>query len=402
VRQVCWALQSHYEAERHVEVFARAVDKAPRVLFIDDVLPLRQLGSGFVRSNDLLHVMASLGYRVTVYPIKPCPFGVATIYADMPDTVEVMHDRTLQDLANFLSARLDYYDTIWIARTHNLRHVSPLLDRAGSAPRVVLDTEAIASLREAGQAAFTDRPVDVDAAIRQEFANAHLCQCIVAVSEHEARMLRALGLANVVVIGHWREVQPTPRPFADRAGMLFLGAIHQEDSPNRDALDWFAREVLPLVEQTLGWETRLTVAGHVDPAVSLEAFHEHPRITLRGAVDDVAPLYDAHRLFVAPTRYAAGVPYKVHEAASYGLPVVASELLCRQLGWRNGRELIAVDTADPAAMARAIIALYRDAALWQTLRDNALERVRAENGRTQYEAAVRQVLESGLVSLRGA
>jgi GT2 family glycosyltransferase len=80
------ALQSHHEAERHVEVFARAVDK--RVLFIDDVLPLRQLGSGFVRSNDLLQVMASLGYRVTVYPIKPCLFGVATIYADMPDTVE--------------------------------------------------------------------------------------------------------------------------------------------------------------------------------------------------------------------------------------------------------------------------------------------------------------------------
>jgi GT2 family glycosyltransferase len=388
------ALQSHYEAERHAEVFARAVDKAPRVLFIDDVLPLRQLGSGFVRSNDLLQVMASLGYRVTVYPIKPCPFGVAAIYADMPDAVEVMHDRTLQDLANFLSARRDYYDTIWIARTHNLRHVSPLLDRAGRAPRVVLDTEAIASLREAGRAALTDRPVDVDAAIRQEFANAHLCQCIVAVSEHEAKTLRALGLANVVVIGHWREMQPTPRSFADRAGMLFLGAIHQEDSPNRDALEWFVREVLPLVEQSLGWETRLTVAGHVDPAVSLEAFHEHPRITLRGAVDDVVPLYDTRRLFVAPTRYAAGVPYKVHEAASYGLPVVASELLCRQLGWQNGRELIAVDTADPAAMARAIVALYRDAALWQTLRHNALERVRAENGRALYEASVRRVLEA--------
>jgi glycosyltransferase involved in cell wall biosynthesis len=304
-----------------------------------------------------------------------------------------MHDRTLQDLANFLSARRDCYDTIWISRTHNLRHVSPLLDRADRA-RVVLDTEAIASLREAGRAALTDRPVDGDAAIRQEFADAHLCQCIVAVSEHEAKTLRALGLANVVVIGHWREVQPTLRSFADRAGMLFLGAMHQQDSPNHDALEWFAREVLPMVEQSLGWETRLTVAGHVDPAVSLEAFHEHPRMTLRGAVDDVVPLYDVHRLFVAPTRYAAGVPYKVHEAASYGLPVVASELLCRQLGWQSGRELIAVDTADPAAMARAIIALYHDVELWQTLRDNALERVRAENGRARYEASVRRVLEA--------
>jgi O-antigen biosynthesis protein len=174
----------------------------------------------------------------------------------------------------------------------------------------------------------------------------------------------------------------------------FLGAIHQQDSPNRDALEWFVREVLPLIEQSLGWETRLTVAGYVAPTISLQEYRTHPRVTLRGAVDDVAPLYDAHRIFVAPTRYAAGAPYKVHEAASYGLPVVASELLRRQLDWRNGSDMIAVDVTDPAEFARQIVTLYRDPELWQTLRDSALERVRAENGRAQYQAAVRRVIEA--------
>jgi glycosyltransferase involved in cell wall biosynthesis len=206
-------------------------------------------------------------------------------------------------------------------------------------------------------------------------------------------MLRDLGLANVTVIGHWREAQPTPRCFAQRAGMLFLGAMHQEESPNRDALAWFVCEVLPLVEEALGWETRLIVAGYVAPPISLAAYRNHPRITLRGAVDDVAPLYDAHRIFLAPTRYAAGLPYKVHEAASYGLPVVASALLARQLEWRDGQELVVADTAEPAEFARRIVALYRDPALWQRLRDNALERVRAENRREQYAAAVRQAVE---------
>jgi O-antigen biosynthesis protein len=195
------------------------------------------------------------------------------------------------------------------------------------------------------------------------------------------------------VIGHWREVEPTPRSFAERAGMLFLGAIHRQDSPNHDALAWFVREVLPLVEQSLGWETRLTVAGYVDPSVSLAPYRDHPRITLRGAADDIVPLYDAHRLFVAPTRYAAGVPYKVHEAASYGLPVVASTLLAGQLGWRDGVELAAVDTTDPPGFARRLVALYGDSVLWHALRDNALERVRAEHSREQYAAAVREVLD---------
>ena len=87
------------------------------------------------------------------------------------------------------------------------------------------------------------------------------------------------------------------------------------------------------------------------------------------------------------------MPYKVHEAASYGLPVVASELLRQQLGWQDGRELIAVDVTDPAEFARRIVGLYRDPALWQVLRENALERMRAEHGRASYAAAVRQVLE---------
>ena len=56
-------------------------------------------------------------------------------------------------------------------------------------------------------------------------------------------------------------------------------------------------------------------------------------------VADTEPLYAAHRLFVAPARFAAGAPYKVYEAASFGLPVVATELLREQLGWEDGLEL---------------------------------------------------------------
>jgi glycosyltransferase involved in cell wall biosynthesis len=258
---------------------------------------------------------------------------------------------------------------------------------------MVLDTEAITSLRDAGRAALLgEAPFDVDAGIMREFANAHFCQSIIAVNAGEAQKLRDLGFSDVAVLGHMREPRPTPRAFADRAGLVFVGAMHRQDSPNYDGFDWFVREVLPLVEQALGWETRLTVAGHTDASVSLEPFREHPRITLRGAVADTGKLYDAHRIFVAPTRYAAGMPYKVHEAASFGIPVVATELLRRQLGWEDGRELLSVDAGDPAAFAGQIVRLYRDGALWQSLRDNALDRVRSENSRAEYAAAIRKVL----------
>ncbi len=392
-------LRFRYVADRRVEVFARTSRSNRRVLFIEDTIPLRRLGSGFVRSNDLIQVMASLGYQVTVYPLNPCEFGLATIYADMADTVEVMHDATLRGLADFLVARHGYYDVIWIARTHNLDRVKPILEHistgGGNSPHVVLDTEAIAALRDAERAALTGSTAfDVQAEIIREFANAHLCRRVVAVTGKEAQKLRELGFSDVAVIGHWREAQPTPRAFADRTGMLFLAAMHEQDSPNRDALEWFANRVLPLVEEVLGWETRLTVAGYVSPTISFDGYRDHPRITFRGPVEDIEPLYDSHRIVVAPTRYAAGAPCKVHEAASYGVPVVATELLRRQLEWQDGRDLLAADSGDPAKFAQQIIALYRDPLLWQVLRSNALDRICEDHGRSDYEMAIRRAIDA--------
>ena len=166
--------------------------------------------------------------------------------------------------------------------------------------------------------------------------------------------------------------------------MLFVGAIHEQDSPNYDSLCWFADNVLPLVERELGWETRLTIVGYTAPGVRMDRFEDHPRITLRGPVADLATVYDSHRLFVAPTRYAAGSPYKIQEAASHGLPVVATTLLADQLEWRGGEDLLAVVVDDAAAMAERLVTLYRDEALWQRLRDGALARLAAENAPATY------------------
>jgi GT2 family glycosyltransferase len=388
-------LRSRHIADPKVVVFARSADTPPhRVLFIEDTVPLRVIGSGFVRSNDVISVMAEIGCHVTVFPVLPNAFDLATIYADMPDTVEVMFNKTLDDLAPFLESRAAYYDTVWVARTHNLDRVRPILERLAKQPRIILDTEAIVALRAAAQAELSGdaKDFDLDVAIRAEFANASVCQGIVAVSEREAEKLRSLGFADVSVIGHARALTPTPRRFADRAGMLFIGAIHNVDSPNYDSLCWFVDEVLPLVQDVLGWETRLTIAGYIADGVTLERFRDHPRISLRGPMPDTAPLYDAHRVFVAPTRYAAGTPYKVHEAASHGLPIVASDLLSRQTGWEDGRELLSAPTTDPKRFAEQIIALYGDRVRWQRIRDAALARLVAENGRERYVTALREIL----------
>jgi glycosyltransferase involved in cell wall biosynthesis len=306
-----------------------------------------------------------------------------------------MYEHTLEQLEAFVLLRTGYYDLIWVERTHNMARIRPVLQRLAreqTLPPVILDSEAIASVRDAQVTAHEGGATGLVQAVRAEFADAHECARVIAVNEPEAALLRDAGFTAPAVLGHMRRLTPTPRAFSERHGMLFVGAVHRMDSPNYDSLCWFVDEVLPRIEEELGWETRLTVVGYQGAEVSLERFADHPRVTLRGAVDNTEPLYNSHRLFVAPTRIAAGTPYKVHEASSFGLPVVAAELLRRQLGWTAGEDLLTAETGDAAGFAAAVVRLYRDEALWRRLRASALARLEQEASPERYAATIRTLL----------
>ena len=118
-----------------------------------------------------------------------------------------------------------------------------------------------------------------------------------------------------------RPLTPTPRPFAHRTGFLFVGSVHEPMSPNADSLQWFIGQAWPLIEASVEG-ARFDVAGE-NHAREIGAL-ANGSVRMLGPVADLTPVYDSHRIFVAPTRFAAGLPHKVHEAAAHGLPVVAT------------------------------------------------------------------------------
>ena len=368
-----------------------------RILFIEDRIPLRDLGSGYVRSNDIVWAMAALGYHVGVYPIYPGTTSVLDTLADFPETVEVLYDRGLDELPAFISERSGYYNIVWIGRTHNLERLLPILsDASSSLPEhsVVLDTEAVSAPRTLERARVLGLPQEDDLAtmLRRELACAYFCQKIVAVNERDAALIRSSGHSNVAVLGHMKETAPTPAGWGDRNGLLFLGAFHEASSPNYDSLTWFVDEVLPLLHDRLPPDARFTIAGYVDRKVDMSPFGRHGRVDLIGAVDDLAALYGSHRVFVAPTRFAGGIPFKVHEAAAYGLPVVATELLCRQVGWTDGIDIMSGGTGDAARFADRIVELYENGDRWRAVRAGALGRIETENSRASYHDQLATIL----------
>jgi GT2 family glycosyltransferase len=381
---------------------ARAVAPGQRrILFIEDRVPFKHLGSGFTRSNDIIHAMDALGYHVTVFPIYQPTETIAALYTAFPDTVEVIYDRELPDLDAFVAARSNYYDAVWIARTHNAERLAPVLARcAAHLPmnRVVLDTEAVAAARTVerekvvtGQSASAAAS-SLKAMVEQELSCAFVSQRIIAVNKLDAGMIQAAGFADVDILGHLQSVRPSPRGFAQRSGLLFFASIMDSNSPNLDALGWFSANVLPILDRELPPDAVFAVAGYLHKRVDLSMLRRNPRVRMLGTISDLNALFDRFRVMVAPTRFAGGIPYKVHEAASYGLPVAASPLLCRQVDWEPGKAIVSISIDDPRACASAIMELYNNEALWSDIQANALAKVREENSRDTYLATLAGIL----------
>ena len=148
------------------------------------------------------------------------------------------------------------------------------------------------------------------------------------------------------------------------------------------------RQVLPKLRSLLNADVAVDLVGATSlPAVwNLAA----PGVRVLGSVDDLTELYGRARVFIAPTRFAAGIPFKLHHAAAHGLPVVATSLLAKQLGWQAGRDLLAAD--EPESFAQACARLYRDPELWRGLRSAALDRIGQDCSQSRFDAALAAAL----------
>jgi len=391
------ALASHYPpAATHVLSARHARKDRLRVLMIDDRVPHQWLGSGFPRARAILQCMVDRGYAVTLFPSTMPAESWASVYQDIPRTVEVITRPAFDGMEAFLCERAGLFDVIFVSRPHNMEYFRSIWAAHPEwhvGVRLVYDAEAVYALRDIARREMHGEPVsgpEIERLVAEEVDLARQADAVVCVTEGEAAHYRRRGIAEVCVLGHSIDADPTAADFAARDHLLFVGAIHADDSPNADSVSWFADQVLPRIREVAG-DVELHVAGiNASRAVAGLAGRN---VRLLGPVADLRPLYDSRRVFVAPTRFAAGVPIKVCEAAAHGIPVVTTTLLSSQLGWRAGEDLLVGDSAD--AFARACIAAYTDGPTWERLRTNALNAVATQFSRAEFASKIIKLCESG-------
>jgi GT2 family glycosyltransferase/Flp pilus assembly protein TadD/glycosyltransferase involved in cell wall biosynthesis len=338
--------------------------RMPRVLIIDDEAPLMVKGAGLPRARLMLQALRD--WPVSLYPLWRIEEDWRELRAALPPGVEFVlgPDQGLAGLERFLERRRGVYDVLFVSRPPNLRALQPLRARRPdlfAGMRLVYDAEALFTLREVAKAGVMRRLLGRAAAqarLVQELDLARGASDVLAVSERDAALFRAAG-HRVTLISHGIAARRNAPGPAGRSGLLFVGVLHP-DTPNEDGLIWFIEHVMPRLRALLPQPPVLSVVG-INRSNRLTALASE-QVRLLGPRDALEPLYDQARVFVAPARYAGGVPAKVIEAAAHGIPVVASALLARQLGWREGIDIQSARDAD--AFARGIARLLRDDGLW--------------------------------------
>lgn len=364
----------------------------PRILVIDDLVPYDELGRGYPRARKLLESLRDGGYEVLFYPLV-APADTAPLDYGVPG-VQVLYGRGQELLALTLAELSPAIDALWVSRPHNMASVRNALAVANIEKHwaLIYDAEAIYVERNAALARL--KGIDVSQAdytreLAAELRLAEHCDAISVVSDADRATFAQHFSAPIQTISFAIAADPTPESFAQRRSTLFIGAV-EAGGPNEDALAWYCEFVEPRVRATVG--APVQHAGVMQSAVVSRYAPE--RAVFLGLVPDLRPVYAQARIFVAPTRYAAGLPQKVYEAAAHGVPVIATPLLARQLGWTDGVELLIAETPDQ--WVAAIMQLYNDATLWQRLRDAALEAVRRTVAPDAFARRVREVVSAAI------
>lgn len=286
-------------------------------------------------------------------------------------------------------------DTVVLSRPDIAGAVFDRVRRADRNLKIVYDMLDVHHLRAAREAALTGDPRakrECERLRRLETRLGRAADLLWCGSLPDQQLMAQIapGVPSVV-IPTVHTLQPRGLSFAEREHLLFIG--NYSHRPNTDAIHYFAREILPLIRQSLPQVELFVVGGNAPPE-----FEQYAGTGVRvlGHVPDLEPIVARSRVFVAPIRFGSGVNGKIGEALAHGLPVVTTSIGAEGWGFTEGDQVLVADTPD--SFAKAVVDLYNTEDLWRRLSDAGYKHV-AEKFTPQV---IGQVIDKSLAMLRNS
>lgn len=364
-------LQTQPDHEVAVEDATRHLYRK-QILIVDALTPTPDQDSGSLRMINLMRLLREEGAHVVFYPANGThaagytealqQLGVETWYAPFRGRAPA-----------WMRHHGHRFDAVMLSRHYVASEFLPLLNRYAPQAKIVFDTVDLHYLRETRAAELAnDDGLLRNARLtrKRELGIVAQAATTLVVSEMERELLaKDAPAAQVELLSNVHHPAGPGPGFEERRDLVFVGGFRHP--PNVDGVLWFVEEVFPLIRENLPEALFHCIGSHVPESIRALAGHEGVRI--HGHLPDIVPYMDGARIGLAPLRYGAGVKGKVNLSMAHGQPVVATPCAVEGMHLRDGHDVLVAESA--SAFAEAVVRLYRDQALWQSLSRNGLDNV---------------------------
>lgn len=183
--------------------------------------------------------------------------------------------------------------------------------------------------------------------LRHDRDVAHIADASLFVSQTELDVFKSLApetenklhpVSNGVDTTYFA---PTAANTLDGRNIVFVGVM--DYWPNVEAVQWFAKDVLPVVRKHCPNARFQIVGSKPSPAVRILA--DTPGIEVTGAVADIRPYLENASVVVTPLRIARGLQNKVLEGMAMAKPLVTTSAALEGISARPDEHVLVADQA---------------------------------------------------------
>lgn len=208
-----------------------------------------------------------------------------------------------------------------------------------------------------------------------EWKTLRLFDHVFAISNTEEERLRNIfRITNISKQPLAYPVHPIRRRPAKRPYILFIGNLGWP--PNEDAVEWFFRDIFPLVLREAP-NAEFHVIGKRQPRYE-ENWPKLPNVFLHGYQKDIDPFLASAHVFVLPFRMGGGLRIKALTAMAAGLPIVSTPLGVEGLFVQNGKECLIANT--PEGFSASVVKILKDQAARTNMANRALFYMKKHHG----------------------
>jgi GT2 family glycosyltransferase len=362
-----------------------------RALMIDCATPQPDRDAGSYAAVQEMRLLQSLGFKVTFLPDNLAYMGSAT-EALQRAGVECLYSPFLVSARELLESRGPEFDIVYVTRYSIAQRHIEAIRRFAPQAKVIFNNADLHFLRELRAAIASRSSDEMNRALKtreEELSLMRKVDLVLSYNEVEHAVIVSHNLDSTRVARcPWVvEVPEGAGKFEERHGIAFLGGFSHH--PNVEAMDFFVREVMPLLRKRLPG-VPLRIYGSSMPERVLQLAAED--VLIEGWVNDVAEVYGKCRVFVAPLRSGAGLKGKVISALAHGVPCVLSPVAAEGTGIREGQEAFMAET--PADWVEGIARLYDDRALWLQMHAAARKYASSEFSFAKGQALMQRALSA--------